>query len=740
MRSFLESKLALVRKQWIWMTLLIMEAAIVFVRFHVLNTYEGPPGSDAGNHLSVLNAIRGYDVTGFDLQFRYPPLYFLFVLDPLTRVLPIFAATKISATLVSSIIAIPFFFLAKKITQSNTIALFSAGLFALAEGYSEMMCWGGIPNFLGIFFMLWSMYFVIDLEKISKRNAILGGFFLSLTAGAHHLTFAYYIITLALSVLLIFVINRNLAKHVIEGLGMIGMTGVLFSLPYLPFYMTFASKNSMFATFDTFAAFPAIDISSITFFLGFVFRHGSIYIWITIAVMGFFGLWKYNAYVRNGKFLAAILSSLLLAIVILSMCISDARPVYFLYVPILLAFSVSIKYLFKWPDARHSILPSRARTLCLVALLTILASSLLEGSYVRLVESEDFYQVLTKDIIEALDWMRENTELGSFAITNDMRLAWWIEGYALRRCYMPAAKSAFIYTDQQSRAEIANMIITGNHVIDNGHLKVADFFPAGDYNPRISVNLGDREQDILFLNDTYTSLIFSPDCDSNETIVAGLHSKAENMQLGISSEEAVIKYTYTLDGAVITRTIIVNYAPQVIVAYNVTANGSFVKGFEVPMSVPSDINVRSYDATGGSAVRLALADIYNSVTYVNLTVLETDGEIDVDFLPNDPNCLVPTFFFTCNKTSGSNLFVKFLVAVSSKVYFEQSNMQYFDAYDLIRTHNITYIFLNKKSETFQAYQLHYHGLEDVRRFASDPEHFGAVFQNDQVIIFKVLDV
>lgn len=731
------AKLKFLRRQWIWITLLILEVIIILVvRLTVLSKYEAPPGSDYGNHLSILNAIHGDDVTGLGLQFRYPPLYFLLVLDPLTRLLPIFVALEFSAALISSIIAIPFFFIIKKITKNNIIALFVAGLFAFVEGYSEMTCWGGIPNLLGIFFMLWSMYYVIDIEKISKRNAMLGGFFLSLIAGTHHLTFFYYIITLTLFILLFLVTKRSLAKGVIKGLSIIGITGALLSLPYLPFYVSLVGKSSILANYGAFATFQAIDINVLAFNLWYVFRYSSIFVWMAVSITGFLGVWKYH----NGKFLAIFLSSFWLTSLPLSLFISDGRPIYFLYIPIFLGFSVFIHYLFKKRITRHLIKKKLLHTFCLIAFLTILTSSLVGGSYTRLVLLRDYYHVLTSDAVEALDWVKDNTKPGSFAITNDMRFAWWIEGYALRRCYMPAAREAFIYADQWPRAEIANTIVTGNHIIDNDRLKVADSFPAGDYNPRISVNYGNRYQDLLYLNDTYTSLMFSPDYNSSETVVAGLHSKAKDMQLNISSEAVVIEYIYALDYAMVTRTVMITHASLVIITYNVTTIGALMKGFEVPIAVSSDIYVKSYDTTGGNTIRLALMDIYNRGTYVNITVLETNGEIiNVNFTPKDTHCLAPAFFFTFNKTFGSNFFVKFLVSVESKVYLEHSTIRYFDAYELIKAHNISYIFLNKELDVSQAYQLHRPGPEDVRRFASDPEHFGVVFQNDEVIIFKVLE-
>lgn len=731
------AKLKVLRRQWIWIALLTLEVIVILVvRLTVLSKYEAPPGSDYGNHLSILNAIRGEDVTGLTLQFRYPPLYFLLVLGPLTRLLPIFVATELSATLISSIIAIPFFFIIKKITENNIIALFAAGLFAFAEGYSEMICWGGIPNLLGIFFMLWSMYYVIDIEKISKKNAMLGGLFLSLIAGTHHLTFLYYTITLVLFTFLFLVAKRSLAKRVIKGLSIIGITGALLSLPYLPFYVSLVGKSSIVANNGAFGAFQAIDINVLAFNLWYVFRYSSIFVWMAVTITGLLGVWKYH----NSKFLAIFLSSFWLTSVPLSLLISDTRPVYFLYIPVFLGFSVFIHYFFEKRIARHLIRKKPLQTFCLIAFLTILTSSLVGGSYIRLVLLRDYYQVLTSDVVEALNWVEDNTESGSFAITNDMRFAWWIEGYALRRCYMPASREAFIYADQWPRAEIANTIVTGNHVIDNNHLKVADFFPAGDYNPRISVNYGNTYKDLLYLNDTYTSLMFSPDYNLSETVVAELHSKAKDMQLNISSEAVVVEYMYALDYAMVTRTVMITHASLVIITYNVTTVGALMKGFEVPIAVSSDINVKSYDTTDGNTTRLALMDIYNRETYANITVLETNCEIiNVDFTPKDPHCLAPAFFFTLNKTSGSNFFVKFLVSVESRVYREHNTIQYFDAYELIKAHNISYIFLNKELDVSQAYQLHRPEQEDVRRFASDPEHFGAVFQNDEVIIFKVLE-
>ena len=99
-------------KQWSYCLSLFFIVVISFlVRFAALNKYEVPPSPDYGNYLTQVDIIKGHDLLGYGL--RYNPIFF-FVLNVFLGFLDEFTALKVAAAFVFSIIAVPFFLLAKK--------------------------------------------------------------------------------------------------------------------------------------------------------------------------------------------------------------------------------------------------------------------------------------------------------------------------------------------------------------------------------------------------------------------------------------------------------------------------------------------------------------------------------------------------------------------------------------------------------------------------------------------------
>lgn len=696
------------QRWWPWAALAAIVVIVFVVKLAVLNKYPTPPSVDAGNHLSILNAFHGHDVTGYDLKYRYPPLYFLLVLDPLTKLFPVFSALKISASLVSSIIAIPFFLLARKITGSNVVALFTAGLYAFNEGHSSMMCWGAIPNLLGIFFMLWSAYYIVDaVERNSRISAILAGFFLSLIVGTHHLTAPYYAIALMLSALLLIVIQKKTAVYAIKILVLVVVSGVILSLPYLPTYISIASNTSVFTEPEAIPIME-IDVNMVTTVLGAVFK-SSTHLWVILTTVGFFGLWKGP----GDRFIKVFISSLVLSCPILAVVLGSVfRPFYFIYTPVLLAFSAFISG-FWWERLVKAI--ARAKLLhaaILIAFLTIISSSLVVGSYNKLVEATDYYQVANEDVVEGLDWLKENSEPNAIIITNVKELAWWIEGYALRKSFMPSVKPVLAYKDEWQEIDTANKIVAGNYVVENGYIRVGDFFPAGFDNPKIAVRLGQRYQDLIHFNDTSIAL----------------YSELKTAQHNITESEANMIYTYSNDQVMINRTVRVTQASEVIVNYNYNLINYSAYDFELNQTVGILPSVKTVDySINDNIIRLTLEEHWGQTINAEITVLETDCELkNVYFTPKGENVTSPFFSFSFNITD-PNFYMKFLVSVEPKVQPRDNSIEFFVAYELLKQHNIEYIILNTEGSL----------SKDKHRFAYDPQYFKPVFENARVTILQV---
>ncbi len=194
------------KRKLFWLILLLVVLVSFAVKFEALNKNESAPSPDYGNYLTQVNIINGIDVEGSGL--RYNPLYFA-ILDGFLSLTDPFTALKILASLTFSIAAIPFFLLAKRLSNSLIFSIVCSWLFIFFEGYSEMISWGGNPNFLGISFMLLALFFLVGYFKdASKKNLILTGFFLSLVVGTHFLV-AFYTLGAFLLFLFAFCFSIN---------------------------------------------------------------------------------------------------------------------------------------------------------------------------------------------------------------------------------------------------------------------------------------------------------------------------------------------------------------------------------------------------------------------------------------------------------------------------------------------------------------------------------------------------
>ena len=142
-------------RPWIPLLLIVAIVSVTFViNFYMLNQNEAPPGADYGNYLIQTDILNGQDLRGYGL--RHNPVFFI-LLDGFQVFLDDFTALKVAAAFVFSIIAVPLFLLAKKFTGRSIIAAISTIILVLFISYTEMISWGGNPNYLGFAFMLMTL-------------------------------------------------------------------------------------------------------------------------------------------------------------------------------------------------------------------------------------------------------------------------------------------------------------------------------------------------------------------------------------------------------------------------------------------------------------------------------------------------------------------------------------------------------------------------------------------------------
>ena len=388
--------MALRNKRWISWTILFLAIVISFVtKFISLSMYGVPPGADYGNYLSQVNILHGYDLRGLGL--RYDPLYFI-LLDGFLRIFDPFTALKVAASLVFSIIAIPFFLFVRKLSNSFTASI-GAWFLVFFEGYSEMIAWGGNPNFLGFSLMLLTFFSLIKtLEKPSKKNVILTGFFLSLIIGTHILVTIFTLFSFLIFIILTYIFKRKtdtwcLLKIILSS----SLIAIVFSLPYFPVYMTLLRNCS-----NGLIRFNVHQLITMTGSLAWLFRTQYLIITIMIMLSGF-ALVKY--YKENSRNNGLILTSLFLSPLILALTTENAdRWLYFLPIPIIVCFCLYLKNLFTYiKGMKKEVL---LFTFCCMLLICAEWSI---NSLNRLKTAVDFYQIIYKDERQALSWIKDNT-------------------------------------------------------------------------------------------------------------------------------------------------------------------------------------------------------------------------------------------------------------------------------------------------------------------------------------------
>jgi hypothetical protein len=409
-----------------------------------LNTYAAPPSADPGNWLTMVNILRGYDVTGRGL--RYPPLSFL-LLDLLLRFFGELTALKLMGSLAFSIIVIPFFCMARKLS-SNALALCSAVIFAFSPAFSEMVAWGAYPQFLGMFFMLWAIHFLLDsLEEPSWRSTLLASIFFSLTVGTHHLTALVLVSTFALYILFHLHLARKSPRFLRHMLA-IGVGSIILSLPYLHVYLKILCDS---------ASAGGFSVEKVSEGIFYVFREAP-FVWLTLIV--FTSLWPL---LKRDLKLVKVLFSLVLAP--LASCIIipgefAARLIYFLNIPLALLIAAYLEDV--WRSVRGE-LPLRKATRLLISVIFawFIALMLISSFYVssaRLSASVEFYQLVKSGELEALNWIRENTHPSDTFVTSGL-LGWWVEGYCMRKSLPGADPKWLMFKDQREEARVANMVL-----------------------------------------------------------------------------------------------------------------------------------------------------------------------------------------------------------------------------------------------------------------------------------------
>lgn len=701
-------------KHWSTLALIVLILFSFHFLFTALNIHVAPPGSDPGNYLSVLNALFGHDVTGHNLAFKYPPLYYVLLLLPLTKLLDTFLALKISAILAFISAVIAFFLLSKWICRNDVATLIATFFFGFSGYYFEMICWGGHANILAMSFMLLAIYFLLkSFEKESKSSLVLSAFFASLLIGTHHLSAVTFAITLLMFMMLHLLTSNGRRSRIslLKNYMKFFMVIAMFSSPLIAWYKEIFEKSSI--DFENFSLLSDQNVANLVL-SGFdaLFKDTSVF-WVAVMCVSIAYVILHERHARP-LIVSLILASIFTSLLFLR---DPLRGLAFIYIPICLALSLLLSNL------KYSISQKGRSSVICLSLIFLLTFSIAQytSSEQRLVNAIKYYHVMDDDTIEALNWLKNNTDRHVATATNDFRLVWWIEGFAERKSYGAYKYPVYVYWDQIADLDLGNIIMGGNHIIRNGYIMLSDFFPAGFRNPAVSMYIGGGFQDVLIFNDAYFTVFVSPSHDPTTVWkVAPFYAKSKVSYVDITPQYVTLTANFIHGKFVnITRIMKLEDRPQAEISYYINYANSFGIKADVAIRIGDDVKVLHVSNTTNGVV-LTVRDYLGIKAEVEV-LIQTDGSVrDIRYLRFDEQWKVPTLRFAID---GNVTEVHFLVKMLS---FRRSDMKptYFNALDLMKEKNIQYIVLNKA--------LH----EYLHRFTYTDD-FEKVFENRRIMILRV---
>jgi hypothetical protein len=715
---------------WIQFLLILLIFIITFiVNFAMLNINTAPPGADYGNYLTQVNILNGNDLRGWGL--RHQPVFFV-LLDVFLRAFDEFTALKVAAAFVFSIIIVPFFLLAKKLSGNFLAAAISTGLFGFFISYTEMIAWGGNPNFLAFSFLLIALYFIIDLMKEpSKKNVLFSGLFLSLVVGTHILVAIFAFASLALFFILhsVFTGSRKVGiKTNIKNLIYILLTASIFSLPYVSFYLNFFRISS-----SELVGFRLLDIQISGF--------SPYYLWVTISLfftfgaIGIVGLFGLSKYIKENKANALLICSLFVTPLLLFLTTAQPiRWIYFMPIPFLLCFNIFLRKLFT--DVKN---PRRTTIVLFTALFLvtiILQTTYFAGNHFE--NASVFYQFIREDEIKALNWIKEVTLPSDIIATsghvNDVggggnSYAWWVEGYSNRTCMFTGNLEYFSYQYERDEVRKTNRIFRGIYSVEYGNLKVIEGAPGGTVNPEIATRIKDDYENLFVIND-YQNFLYFSSVENNETlsVIPFFAESIKNKTITAFQDDnlANITTSYELPNFEVTRNVIVEEnKSSVDVFYRILPVNSTLRMFRMNLWSLFDASLENSNVTENNDVVL-LKQFSNENVTTTISVMETNGKLaDMSIIFADLSKSKPVVNYAFEPKQ-KDLYVHIRVSIDSSVIPEnndEDNILY-DSYTLIKDLKINYLMVNKFRDEY-------------RRFLYDTEHFTIEFENYAIAIFKV---
>ena len=705
-------------RNWHWLGLTVLGLASFGVRFRILGRYAALPSPDFGLYLGQANFLTGQDVSG--LGQVLPPAYIVVLLGMIQALDPMLAL-RFFAAVPTAFLPVPFFFLVARFA-ARPFAMLAAALFVFAEGFSEMTAWGGAPEFFAMTFLMGSVLFLLRyLEAGANRDLLLASACASLVVGAHPLSAS--VLVLSAAVWAGSEILRTRKRGVAIAFAKYTGLAALFSIPYVPSYLNvtrdMAPPSKSLGPEGFVEVFRALE---------FLMRE-TVLLWILVVAFGLAG----GLIVLRRKPEGTLFASMTAVVFLLSLTLvrdNPARPLYYLYIPILATYPAFLEWIWKVELRRLPARTARTVGVGLVVFLLLSSGTMVWLSNSRMSVAVDFYHAIEEPELEALDWLRENTSRDSVVATAGLpftvqsegtRFAWWIEGYAQRRAFFAGSLIYASYRAERDAVENANRFFTGNRVLDNGGLRIIENFPADRANPEIWANVGGEYRFLLFFNEAVSAVRYAPDAapGSNATWSPSYLTPGNASWSGASGFE-----TTRVDGNIsLRRTASLDQDRVVLDVTALVTNGTLLE-VDAPVWLGWGRFLENVAVTAGRVTGLVAGPDQPGIPF-ELTVSTSPAtSFVIEPTNSDPLYQLPVILVSAQPASAaSNLTIRFDFRFPTIAVGPTSRS---DAFSIAAAYRVTHVYQSKR-------------LPDMHhRFRYDEIHFQLAYDNVRVSVFEVV--
>jgi len=484
-----------------------------------------PPGADIGLHDSIIHSITvsgntnflwNYYQMGGGISLTFPGYHIFVSYIMLITGMPDYLAHSLVVSFFSSLIVLCAFLITRTV-WGESASLIVAFLVAISRFDIEILLWGGYPNVITLMLIPLTFYLFLQKEKFSL------GPFLAVTgilSGAIFLTHSLSsVIFVGITVATVFfaavfskrvgVPKTNLLIWIVPlFIGAIIVSPFL--LEIVPAYLnvngeTFAGGVSAIRqALLTTKVLPLEIVLPLLICVPIFFLFSKKYKGNFLTVPAFLlVLWVLIPTILTQGFLFGVY-------------IDYNRFLYFLLLPVIMLIGLAIdhgtRFFARITDTYLSLtkqLPStkkgnskivsrlmphltRKNVYSALILLSLLVAFFAVPIFVTPSQGaavSSFYQVMTAPGYEAIQWIRQETPVGSILVS-DAYYGWWLSGFAQRPTLSAVDPQYLTLSREFEPAKIATSLLDTDYIIDNGLIQIReDGGYIGRHNPMFLAKL-----------------------------------------------------------------------------------------------------------------------------------------------------------------------------------------------------------------------------------------------------------